>query len=415
MLTSLDLLVMSKIEMLFITKEEAIMTYMKKNIYIICYSYFAIFLLLISQISFAGDVKPQVVIGPNTIINTSTTYSNTTLDLTNGSFVVTNNATLTIDNCTIIGTLSSANPTLITVAQGNIVLTSNIVQVSAVGIVQHPLTESIYYALRLNQAQATLTGNNFTIDQPFSAGLLITSVTTPTNNINITNNTIANFHGVFYLLNSANTIIDSNLFKLNSYGNIVLVGDNSTINNNKIIFAGRDRLGNAMDIIDSTDVNITNNVLFTSTCRGIYVVLSQNVLIDSNSITGGITYAMILLSTSIATDKDNYAVNLIKKLGRKNLKNTGTQNITVTNNVMSQNRYGIAATDVDHLTVEGNYFSQRFNDNKSRMFWTNNAVLFKNVTNLIWTDNVYKEAFTQVNGGDNSMSQFVTEPVKYFV
>ena len=35
----------------------------------------------------------------------------------------------------------------------------------------------------------------------------------------------------------------------------------------------------------------------------------------------------------------------------------------------------------------------------------------KNLTNFEWKNNLYKEAFTQVNGGDNSKSlQFVTFP-----
>lgn len=351
-----------------------------------------------------------IIIAPNTIISVDTTYSSDTLDMSNGNFIVQNNATLTIQSCNIIGTLSDANPTLISVLLGSLNMDNNIVQLTSSGIVPHPETQSLHYFIRLEQAKVNLDSNSFNMDLSFVVGLLISDVVQVTDGIMITNNTFRNFHGVLYLLNSNNTLIQDNLFKLNSYGNMVLVGNSCTINNNKILFPGIDHIGNGIDIIDSSQVSITNNVIFTPTCRGIFVVGSHDVVIDSNSITGGITYAIILVSDIELSEKDNYGRRILDKLGKKPIQQ-GTNNITISNNIMSQNRYGLAATDVENLSVTGNYFSQRFEDAASRLFWTNNSTLLVNVTGLVWTNNVYKEAFTQVNGGDNSMTQFVPFPI----
>lgn len=350
-----------------------------------------------------------VIVGPNTIINVPTTYSNTTIDLTNGSFIIKNNATLTIENCSIIGELSPTNHTLFDVQLGTLKLTNNNVSISAPLIAEHPDTQSLQYVIRLEAAKADLTGNSFIIDKEFAAGLLITSASQPTDNINIVANHIENFHGAFYLLNSQNSVIDDNIFTANSYGNIVLIGDNSKIINNAIYFAGRDRIGNAMDIINSKGVLVHRNVVFTPTCHGVYVFSSEDVEITDNSITGGITYAMSLLShiATIDQDKDGY---IFKIIDAKNLLPITTKNIRINNNVMSQNRYGIAARDTDNLVVNKNYFSQRFKDAVARKFWTDNSILMINVTNVTWTNNIYKEAFTQENGGDNSMTQFVPFP-----
>ena len=63
------------------------------------------------------------------------------------------------------------------------------------------------------------------------------------------------------------------------------------------------------------------------------------------------------------------------------------------------------------MNVTNNYFSQRFEDAASRKFWTDNTNLLINVTNLTWTHNFYKEAFTQEEGGDNSKSlNFIAFP-----
>jgi len=182
------------------------------------------------------------------------------------------------------------------------------------------------------------------------------------------------------------------------------VGRKSKIANNAIYFSGRNALGNAIDIIDSDDIDISNNIIFTPTSESIAIVLSDHVTIDGNTITGGVTYAINMISNSVFLHKPSNLANLLAWLKKHGPKHANTSNIKITNNFMSQNRYGIAANNVDHLTVTDNYFSQRFEDASSRMFWTDNHNLLRNVTALTWANNYYKEAFTQVNSGDNSLT-----------
>ena len=62
-------------------------------------------------------------------------------------------------------------------------------------------------------------------------------------------------------------------------------------------------------------------------------------------------------------------------------------NITITNNYISQNRYGFAADNVDGLKVRNNVFIQRFNDKQTRKFWTNNDILIQNTKRINWGKN----------------------------
>ncbi len=358
-------------------------------------------LLMMTGLSYAQTI----VIHPNTIISFSKTYNNATLDMSNGSFIIKNNATLTINNSSIVGTLSPTNPTLFTVdGAGSLVMNTNQVNITATNIAQHPTTQSLQYVIQVAQGKVNLSNNTFTINQPYTAGFLITTSSIPTTGIQLVNNNVSNFHGVFYLISSDNALIKNNLLNTNSYGNIVVMGSNGTITGNTISFSGNDRLGNSMDIINSDTMNISQNLLLTPTCHGVYVLNSNNVTIDSNQIFGGITYAINLLSNPEFEAQDEYVHKLAASLPARPL---GATNIVVSNNFMSQNRYGIAATDITNLNVFNNVFIQRFSDAVSRQFWTNNSILLQNVTGLLWTNNIYKEAFTQDINGDNSQSMTI--------
>lgn len=367
------------------------------------YSCVGLILLIMNHAAYA------VVIGPDTIINVPTTYSNTTVDLTNGNFIVREGATLTIENSTVFGTISPANPNLISVERGGLNLTNNNVSVSTSSVIPTPKTEASFFAIRLGRATATITGNTFTIDNQFSAGLLTSSVILPAKDITIVNNQFQNFHGVLYLLRSNNTIVDGNLFKMNSAGHIAIVGSNAKITNNSIYFSGLNQLGDAIDLVNAENVTIAKNLIFTPTSEGISMISSHNVLVDSNTVTGGITYGIRVFSVSELSKLDNTIARIVAKLGRR-MKHQATMDLTVSNNYLGQNRYGFAAVDVNNLTVTGNFFTQKFEDAATRQFWTDNTNLLVNVTSLTWANNIYKEAFTQVNGGDNSNTEFVTFP-----
>jgi len=350
------------------------------------------------------SIAQTIVVQPNTIVSHSTTFNNVTLDMTHGSFIIRSDATLTINNSIINGTLSNTNPILIEVNNGNVVLNNNHVNIQAGSITPHPFTQSNDYFIKIASAgHISLTSNILDIDTPFTAGLLITTSTIPTNNFSILNNTINHFHGALYLVNSDNSTISGNTLFENTYGNLVIIqGQNSTITGNSIMFSGSNMLGNSIDIIDADTINISNNIISTPTCHGIYIINSNDVVMNMNRIMGGITYAFtVLTNREISTQKDAYAISLLKNAGFKHMTSS---NISITNNYMGQNRYGIAAADTNTLIVQNNIFIQRFTDDVARQFWTNNANILRNISGLVWTNNLYKEAFTQDINGDNSQS-----------
>jgi parallel beta-helix repeat protein len=374
----------------------------------ICYSA-GLFLMLSTNICFAQTIK----IFPNTVIAYPKTYDNVTLDLSHGSFIIKDKASLTIKNSVIHGTLSKDIPVLISVESGKLNMEKNQVDIKTQDLPEHPLTQSLQYVVQVGLGAVNLSGNTFKIDQPYTSGLLITTSSLPSTGFQIKNNFFERFHGVLYLIASDNALVADNTFKNNSYGQIVMIGNNSKIIHNSIFFSGNYRLGNSIDIIDSSNISITKNLLFTPTCHGIYVLNSLDITIDGNRITGGITYAMNVLSNPETISKDDaYLTTIIHSYTANHpLKNTMSNRITISNNYMAQNRYGIAVSDIDHLTIKNNYFIQRFTDNESRKFWTNNNVLLQNVTNLSWVGNLYKEAYTQEINGDNSKSsKFVNFP-----
>lgn len=359
--------------------------------------------LLMSGTAFAANI----VVAPNTVIDQPTTYTNSTLDMTNGSFIIKNHATLTLSNCTVQGILSPINPVLFNVEAGSINFQNNIVNVQAVNIPPHPQTQALQYVMQIGLGSVNLKGNSFKIEQPYAAGLLITSSSVYTKDFQITDNTFQNFHGVLYLINSDNAFVARNTLLTNSYGNIVMIGNHSKIQNNLIMFSGSNQLGNSIDLLNSSDITVSDNQLLTPTCHGIYIINSHDVSIDSNKISGGITYAI-----NVYTYPEASVPSYLSALMSVRKSNLISNHVSITNNYMAQNRYGVAASDVDNLVVSNNYFIQRFTTDEARQFWTNNDILLKNVTNLTWTNNLYKEAFTQEIDGDNTRTkQFVPFPV----
>ena len=361
------------------------------------YSCLSLILLAMVNTCFAETI----IVPQNTVISEDKTYSNVTLDLSNGSFLIKNNATLTIKKSVITGTLSEANPVLFNVDSGNLHLSGNTVTVSTKGIAPHPKTQSLQHAIQLGLGKVRLRKNHFTIDLAFTAGLFITSSSIPTTGLEITNNIFENFHGVLYLIASDDALISDNSFLRNSYGHIVTIGDNNQIIHNTISFSGNDHLGNSIDVIDSSNTLISKNILLTPTCHGIYILNSNHLTIDSNRIYGGITYAMNIITYPEVSPPNPYLKHI---LAAHKMQNSISNTIQVTNNFMSQNRFGIAASDVDNLVIDKNTFIQRFNDKDARKFWTDNKVLLTNISHLTWTNNLYKEAFTQDMSGSNSQS-----------
>lgn len=367
----------------------------KARLFSYCISLLA---LMFTATSFAETIT----VYPNTVISYPRTYNNVTLDLSHGSFIVKDNATLTIKNSVINGTLSNDIPVLFNVENGQLNFDHNQVNIKTDHLSSHPKEQSLQYVIFMGLGGLNLANNAFKIDNPFTAGLLITTSTIPSFGYQITKNTFEGFHGVLYLIASDNAVISDNIFTRNSYGNIVVIGNNDKIIHNSIFFSGNYHLGNSIDVIDSSNITISKNLLFTPTCHGIYVMSSHDMVIDGNRVSGGITYAINVLSFPERIDAD--ARYLTKLTSALKMRNTLSNNIQITNNFMSQNRFGVAASDTDGLMIKNNIFIQHFEDSEARKFWTNNSILLQNITHLTWENNFYKEAYSQSMTGDNTHS-----------
>jgi len=361
------------------------------------------YLVILISLFFANAVFAQTIkILPNTVIAYPRNYDNVTLDLSSGSFIIKDNATLTITNSQVLGTLTRKIPNLFVVENGKLVMDKNVVSIKSSGIAEHPQTQSLENVIQLTFGNVSLTNNSFKIDNYYTAGFLITTAIAPSTGLNFVNNKFEGFHGVLYLIASDHSLIKNNTFIRNSYGHIVIIGNHSTIENNTIMFSGNYRLGNSIDIIDADNVNIINNRIFTPTCHGIYILNSHNVLVEGNSVFGGITYAMNVYSNPETLAKDDQY--LLAFVPHKKMRHMISSNIKIKNNFMSQNRFGVAASDTDKLIVENNTFIHRFKDNDSRKFWTDNQILLQNIKSLTWSNNRYKEAYSQEMSGDDSNS-----------
>jgi parallel beta-helix repeat protein len=349
-----------------------------------------------------------IIISGNQVINNSRTYSNKTLDLSHGEFTVNTGASLTIENSIVNVTISPDNPFFIKSNNGDVILHNDIVNVTVSGITQTPDSRALYNLLQVLSGNLQMTGNNVVVNTPFTVGVLATGITL-VSGFDIGGNTFKNFHGGLYLRYSSNARIYDNTFQNVSYANIYNSGARTTIERNIFSFPGNLKNGDAIDLVNSNDIDIKDNIIETGGNFGIYVMGSQNLTIDNNRITDGQSYGIFIQTALQSTvNKKKYLSQLTA--GRK-LSATNNDNITITNNYIAQNRYGLAGEVVNNLIVKNNTFVQKFDDNSSRLYWTNNDNLLPSVSNLTWENNFYKEAFTQEVPGDNTLAhQFVTFP-----
>lgn len=212
-----------------------------------------------------------------------------------------------------------------------------------------------------------------------------------------------------YLLNATDSLIKNNLFKFNSFGNIAISGKNITIENNKILFPGRFSVGDGVTLFSSKDIVIKNNHISNGSCYGIQIIGGEDITIEDNTIVDGVTYAIYISSGYQALKTSKKELTQVK-LDHPLIINS---DITIVNNYLGQNRWAIAGDEVSNLTVNNNYVIQKFDDSYSRAFFTNNDILFKSLTNLIWENNFYKEAFTQVNGKNLDITKRLYEYPKH--
>jgi len=365
----------------------------------------ALFLLLLSQCSFAAN---PIVITGNQIITTPTTYNNAVLDLSNGRFTINAGGSLTIQNSTVNVTISPTNPSFVTVNSGSLTLKNNTVTTTVNGITPNPYMMSIYPLMQIQQGSVDIETNNLIVTTPYVVSLLSTGTTTTTG-LHISNNTIKNFHGGIYLMNSNSAIIDDNNFSNVSFANIFNAGSLNEIKRNIFTFPGNLMYGDAIDVVNAAGGNISENIISSGSGYGIMIMGGKNLFIENNKITDGVTHAIFIQTPNSVYIKSSKILSQVLKHYKAPL--IANRNIVIANNYLALNRYGIAGGEVDKLIVTDNMFIQRFSDSSIRQYWTNNDVLLPLASNVTWLNNLYKEAFTQEVPGDNSASlQFVTYP-----
>jgi hypothetical protein len=356
--------------------------------------------------------QEKIVLTGRIVIDKPTTYKNIFLDLTHANLEIINNATLHIENCIVNGIISPDNPFLIKVSSGSLNLKNNIFNTSSINLPTDPKSPTIYNLINVVEGKIDLFSNRFFIKHQSTVGFLVTGISTKSK-FYIKQNLIDGFHGGVMLRNTTEANILNNTFKNVSFGNIYVVnGYNILIKGNIILFPGNNNVGDGIDIIASDKVDILQNYIFSGSCYSILILKSKNMNIDRNIIVSGITYA-ISIYTSLGK-QDQYATHLNQFIIKNNIKLNpyiDNQNITVTHNYLSQNRYGLSAVNVNGLNVQNNVFIQFFVNDKDRKFWTDNYILFKNVLNVNWANNLYKEAFSQNDDSNEKSFKFIEFPV----
>jgi parallel beta-helix repeat protein len=346
------------------------------------------------------------VITGNQIISSPTEYKNTTLDMTNGRFTINPGGTLTLDNCVVNIKISAANPFFATLNKDALNIKKSTFNVTTDGITPNSNNQAIYDLIRVNDNGAlSITDSNFAVDSFYTVGFLVTQNLTNSGFV-ISNNVIKNFHGGIYLSGVTNTTISNNKFDRVSFANVYFSGNLAEINNNILTFPGNLALGDGIDLVNSNSINVHHNIIASSAGYGIMIMGSQNININNNKITDGFSYGIFIRNPS-SFSKDKY----LSQLYRKPKSQFNNDNITISNNYIEQNRYGLSGETINNLIAINNIFIQHFDDNSVRQFWTNNDNLLPFVSNLTWSGNYYKEAFTQEVPGDNTNAlQFVTFP-----
>ncbi len=155
-------------------------------------------------------------------------------------------------------------------------------------------------------------------------------------NVEIHENNIKHFHGAIYVQDAESHISNNTLFR-NSFGNIVVSGQDSLIEHNTILYAGNGTSGDGITVSDIQDTIIRQNTLFAGSCYGIAIMGydAQNISVDGNIISDGITSGIYLTRLD-----ESWA---------------GNKNISVTNNIITNNLgWGLFADQADGLKIEGN-------------------------------------------------------------
>jgi parallel beta-helix repeat protein len=341
------------------------------------------FFITISCFSYASIAR----ITGNQIINKPIIYKDTTINLTEGKWIVNPGGKLTLENCVIYAKITPENPFLIKADYSDLHFYKTIFHITTDKIIPNPLVQSTYNVIVMNHSSLLMEKNFFEINNPYTVELLIAKNNNK-KDLFINNNVFKNFHGGIYLYEEKNSKITNNVFDRISFSSVFLSGLSANINNNFFLFSGNLYTGDAIDIVNSNDVYASNNFISSSAGYGIFIKNVKNIVIDKNKISDGASYGIYIDQSELINE-----------------------NIKITNNYIAQNKYGLAGKMINGLYVLNNIFIQSFDNATNRQFWTDNQNLLITVNKLTWINNYYKEAFTQDIAGDNTQAlQFVTFP-----
>jgi hypothetical protein len=346
------------------------------------------------------------------IINKPITYKNRVINLTNQSYFITNNAILDIENSIIKGTISPNNPILFYLSSGKIIFKNNKIFITTNNIEPDPVNLTPFHIFMIDEGKIELFSNDFTIDKPYVVNVLMTGEK-PTSDFIINENHFKRFHGGLFIYNTKNLYIQNNSFTVVSSANIFI---NSSVDiqvkKNNMLFSGGNNVGDAIDVLDSDNITISKNYIGSGSCYGILIFNCKNVRINLNTIVGDITYGIDVVSSFSSSKNSKYLSLLYNRYSQKK-NDIGNFNISITHNFLSQNRFGLVVDNAIGLEISNNYFIQHFSKASDRQFWTDNTILITHTPEMSWFNNFYKEAYTQVNGGDNSQSKQIVLFPKY--
>ena len=141
--------------------------------------------------------------------------------MTNGAFLIVNNATLAIENGILNGSMDKKNPWLINLTNGQLILINNTVNITATKLPADAANKSGYNFISLLKGKVKILRNHFKVDKSYTVGFLMTGHA-ETADLIIGDNFLTNFHGGIYLINSSHASIYNNIFSRVSFSNIFI-------------------------------------------------------------------------------------------------------------------------------------------------------------------------------------------------
>jgi len=120
--------------------------------------------------------------------------------------------------------------------------------------------------------------------------------------VQIIENKIEGFHGVYYVNGTEKSVIRNNELRRNSFGNIVASNSSKLkITNNKVIFPGNGTSGDGLTVSGGVDIEILDNEVIAGSCYGIWLISTSKsplseIIVKNNIITDGITSGIYISS-----------------------------------------------------------------------------------------------------------------------